>query len=66
MHVNAGFIHFRDSLFAEVAEPVEHHEISIADLLGPIFDEPSRPVEKGRRCEVLFKSDDAHRISPVL
>src|SRR5213076_3350962 len=60
LHVDAGGIHFRQPFGVEVAEPIEHLEITVADFFGALFDETRRTIEKLRGGEMLFKRDRAH------
>ena len=60
LHVDAGRIHFRQSLGIDVAQPLDQIGIAAADGFGPVFQLAPGDVEKSRRGEVFFKRDGAH------
>jgi hypothetical protein len=61
LHVDAGGVHFRYALVAEVAKLRDELERSgVVEFLRLLLQIPAGAVEKSRRCKVLFERDGPH------
>ena len=62
LHIDAGRVHFRQSVGADVAELFEDFGAAGAGFQNIFFELPPGAIEKSRRRKVLFKGYGAHEI----
>ena len=60
LHVDAGGVHGGDALVADIAKRLEQLERAAFEFQRRVFEVLAGTVEKQRRGEMFFKSDDLH------